>query len=62
MLELTPAGHEVVSTVTDRRHREFRRILDRLDPHERAHCVATLQKLHQLMATDTDHPRDQLPW
>jgi DNA-binding MarR family transcriptional regulator len=61
-LELTDSGRRVVRQVTTRRHRELRRLLDRLDPAERATCAGTLEKLHQmLMDGGLGDPSDRLP-
>jgi hypothetical protein len=46
--------------VTTRRRRELRRLLDRLDPVERASCAAALTELHAMLA-DVDEPQDRLP-
>jgi len=46
-LELTEAGRKVVKQVTARRRRELSRVLDRLDPVERAACAAALRSLHE---------------
>ncbi|CCH78438.1 Regulatory protein, MarR [Nostocoides japonicum T1-X7] len=61
-LELTASGRRVVRKVTARRRRELGRMLDRLDPQERATCVGVLEKLHHLLgdAGVTDG-RDLLP-
>lgn len=62
VLELTASGRRVVREVTARRRRELGRMLDRLDPEERATCVVALEKLHRLLgdAGVTDG-RDVLP-
>jgi DNA-binding MarR family transcriptional regulator len=59
MLELTDAGRRVVRQVTTRRRRELRRMLNRLDPVERATCAAALTQLHELL--DVEEPHDRLP-
>lgn len=46
-LELTEAGRKIVKQVTARRRRELSRVLDRLDPAERATCAAALRSLHE---------------
>lgn len=48
-LTLTESGRRVVKQVTARRRRELSRVLDRLDPAERAACVAVLRTLHDLL-------------
>lgn len=48
-LELTEAGRRVVRKVTDRRRKELSKVLDRLDPAERAACASALQKLHEML-------------
>lgn len=45
-LELTDQGREVVRRVTAYRRRELRRLLDRIDPTERAACASVLRDLH----------------
>jgi DNA-binding MarR family transcriptional regulator len=59
-LELTDAGRRVVRQVTTRRRRELRRVLDGLDPAERASCAAALAKLHGTLA-GADASHDRLP-
>jgi DNA-binding MarR family transcriptional regulator len=59
-LEHTDAGRRLVRQVTTRRRRELRRLLDRLDPVERASCAAALTELHAMLA-DVDEPQDRLP-
>ncbi|MGE2836396.1 MarR family winged helix-turn-helix transcriptional regulator [Mycobacterium sp. SMC-4] len=49
-LELTPKGRKVVQQVAADRRRQLRRILDRIDPDERAACAAVLRTLHELYA------------
>jgi DNA-binding MarR family transcriptional regulator len=49
-LELTDSGRRVVRQVTNRRRRELGRVLDRLDPTERAVCASALTKLHALLS------------
>jgi DNA-binding MarR family transcriptional regulator len=46
-LELTPQGRGLVSAVAARRHRELSRVLDQIDPAERAACAAVLATLHE---------------
>lgn len=61
-LELTDAGHRAVQQATSRRRRDLSHVLDRLDPAERARCVATLEKLHEMLIdADIDDTRDHLP-
>ena len=59
VLELTDAGRRVVRLVTTRRRRELRRVLDQLDPAQRASCAAALAKVHELL--DAEEPHDRLP-
>lgn len=62
-LELTDAGRRVVEQVTTSRRRQLGQALDRLDPDERATCVAALAKLHDALAGSADDvPRDRLPF
>lgn len=49
-LSLTDRGRKLVRQVTARRRRELSRVLDRLDPAERAACATTLRNLHELLA------------
>lgn len=58
-LELTAAGRRVVREVAAHRRRELGRVLDQLDPAERAACAAALERLHGLLADAG--PRDRLP-
>jgi DNA-binding MarR family transcriptional regulator len=46
-LELTEDGRKLVRQVTSRRRRELSRVLDRIDPAERAACAAALRTLHE---------------
>src|SRR5690606_1848168 len=48
-LELTEVGRRLVRRVRSRRRRELKKVLDRLDPAERARCAAVLTTLHQVM-------------
>lgn len=49
-LELTGSGRRVVRQATTGRRRELRRVLDQLDPTERAASAAVLEQLHELLA------------
>lgn len=61
-LELTEEGRRVVRAVTARRRRELKRLLDGLDPADRAGCAATLSALHHLADGDgADRAHDRLP-
>ncbi|WP_310963866.1 MarR family winged helix-turn-helix transcriptional regulator [Nocardioides terrisoli] len=61
-LELTDAGRRVVRQVTNRRRRQLSKVLDRLDPGERAACAAVLEEVHRtLAATGADSPTGRLP-
>ncbi|MDQ2638349.1 MAG: MarR family transcriptional regulator [Actinomycetota bacterium] len=46
-LELTDDGRSLVRQVTSRRRRELSRVLDRIDPADRATCAAALRTLHE---------------
>lgn len=61
-LELTETGRRVVRQVTTRRRRELSKLLDHLDPAERALCAAALQKLHDTLGDgEGGRPTDRLP-
>lgn len=61
-LELTEAGRRVVRAVTTRRRRELKRLLDGLDPADRAACAATLGALHRVAGeAGAGQPHDRLP-
>jgi DNA-binding MarR family transcriptional regulator len=61
-LELTDAGRRAVRQVTNRRRRQLRQVLDRLDPAERAVCAGVLQELHRMLVdAGTDSPPNRLP-
>lgn len=63
VLELTDAGRRVVEQVTASRRRELGRVLDLLDPEERATCVGALGKLHRALAdAGDDDQHDRLPF
>lgn len=49
-LELTASGRKLVRQVTARRRRELARVLDHIDPAERAACAAVLRTLHERFA------------
>ena len=49
-LELTEAGRRVVDGVNRNRRRDLRRVLDALDPADRAACAAVLDRVHGLIA------------
>ncbi|MGV0604077.1 MarR family winged helix-turn-helix transcriptional regulator [Mycolicibacterium sp. XJ1904] len=49
-LELTAQGRKLVRQVTARRRRELARVLDNIDPAERAVCAAVLRTLHERFA------------
>jgi DNA-binding MarR family transcriptional regulator len=51
-LELTDKGSKLVKQVAARRRRELSRVLDRLDPAERAACAEGLRRLHDRMGDD----------
>lgn len=61
-LELSDSGRRVVRRVTSRRRRELSRVLDRLDPSQRATCAAALRTLHELLGeTDADERHSPVP-
>ncbi|MDI6909209.1 MarR family transcriptional regulator [Nocardioides sp.] len=61
-LELTEAGRRVVRKVTNRRRKELSKVLDRLDPAERAACASALETLHDLLGdVRPGEPTDRLP-
>lgn len=60
-LELTDSGRRVVRQVRTRRRRELRRVLDRLDPAERAACAAALEELHGVIGAGSADPHHRLP-
>jgi len=49
-LELTPRGRKLVKQVATKRRRDLSRVLDRLDPTERAACASALRDLHELFS------------
>ncbi|MGV0592348.1 MarR family transcriptional regulator [Mycobacterium vulneris] len=51
-LSLTDRGRKLVRQVTTRRRRELSRVLDRLDPAERAACASALRSFHELLVDD----------
>ncbi|OMC28951.1 MarR family transcriptional regulator [Mycobacterium sp. GA-1841] len=51
-LELTSHGRKLVRQVSTRRRRELSRVLDRLEPAERAACASVLRRFHELLAAD----------
>ncbi|OMC35131.1 MarR family transcriptional regulator [Mycobacterium sp. GA-1841] len=46
-LELTPQGRKLVKRAATRRRRELSRVLDQIDPAQRAACAAVLAALHE---------------
>ena len=60
-LELTASGRRVVRQVRTRRRRELRRVLDRLDPAERATCAAALEEVHRMVGPENADPHHRLP-
>jgi DNA-binding MarR family transcriptional regulator len=54
-LELTTQGRKLVRQVTARRRRELSRVLDRIDPAERAACATVLRTLHERFGDDDQH-------
>ena len=56
ILDLTAQGSRLVRRVTARRRRELRRVLDRIDPADRAACAAVLRNVHDRFDTgDQNH-------
>lgn len=53
VLEPTERGRRVVREVTAHRRRELARVLDRIDPAERAACAAVLTTVHELLTGAT---------
>jgi DNA-binding MarR family transcriptional regulator len=51
-LELTDKGRKLVKQVITRRRRELSRVLDRLDPAERAACAEGLRSMHERLGDD----------
>lgn len=51
-LSLTERGRKLVRQVSTKRRRELSRVLDRLDPTERAACAAALRSFHDLLTDD----------
>lgn len=54
-LELTAQGRKLVRQVTARRRRELSRMLNGIDPAERAICAAVLGTLHERFGDDDQH-------
>ncbi len=54
LIELEPAGLDVVRTVTRRRQRDLRRILERMTSGERAAFVDAMQSFTRAAAADAD--------
>ena len=51
-LSLTDRGRKLVRQITTRRRRELSRVLDRLDPAQRAACASALRSFHELLTDD----------
>jgi DNA-binding MarR family transcriptional regulator len=51
-LQLSERGRKVVKQATARRRRELSRVLDHLDPAERAACAAALRRLHERLGDE----------
>ncbi|MGA5543771.1 MarR family winged helix-turn-helix transcriptional regulator [Mycobacterium sp. NPDC051198] len=51
-LSLTDRGRKLVRQVNTRRRRELSKVLDRLDPAERAACASVLRSFHDLLTDD----------
>ncbi len=57
-LELTPQGRKLVQQATARRRRELSRVLDQIDPAQRAACATVLATLHERFQDGSgDQPR-----
>lgn len=54
-LDLTAQGRKLVRQVTTRRRRDLSRVLDRLDPGDRAACAAVLHTLHERFGGNDRH-------
>ncbi|GLP75210.1 transcriptional regulator [Mycobacterium antarcticum] len=54
-LELTTKGRKLVRQVTTRRRRELSRVLDQINPAERAVCATVLRILHERFSEDDRH-------
>lgn len=60
-LELTPQGRRLVNKVAARRHQDLSRVLDQIDPAERAACAAVLATLHTRFHDDRADTPMQIP-
>ena len=60
-LELTPQGRRLVNKVAARRHRDLSRVLDQIDPAERAACATVLATLHERFHDDCIDAPMQMP-
>ncbi|WP_372516657.1 MarR family winged helix-turn-helix transcriptional regulator [Mycolicibacterium flavescens] len=60
-LELTAQGRKVVKRVTAHRRRELGRVLDQIDPAERAACAAVLRTLHERFTGAQAATRNSVP-
>jgi DNA-binding MarR family transcriptional regulator len=60
-LELTAKGRKLVRQVTARRRRDLSRVLDRIDPAERAVCAGVLRTLHERFNDHTGHGNGPIP-
>lgn len=60
-LELTPQGRKVVKQAAAHRRRELSRVLDQIDPAERAICAAVLTALHERFSADSTAAAKPLP-
>lgn len=54
-LELTAKGRDLVRQVTAYRRRELRRVLDGIDPADRATCAAVLRTVHERFIDNDRH-------
>lgn len=54
VLALTAEGRRLVKKVEARRRRELGNAMARLDPDERAQCIAALERLHEVLETPED--------
>ncbi|CAJ1497639.1 MarR family winged helix-turn-helix transcriptional regulator [[Mycobacterium] burgundiense] len=60
-LELTAQGRKVVKQAANRRRRELRRVLDELDPTERAVCARVLTALHERFHAESAETHNRGP-
>ncbi|SEH93075.1 DNA-binding transcriptional regulator, MarR family [Mycolicibacterium rutilum] len=61
-LELTAPGRKLVRQVTAYRRRELARVLDEIDPAERAACAAVLLTMHERFTGGDAEGRRSMPF